>query len=133
LSRLIHSERMHPQLTPIHRLDQLDQLLSESQERPILLFKHSYTCGISAEALDEIVEHINHEAADARYAMVTVQTDRELSNLVASRLGVRHQTPQAIVVKSGRVVWSASHFHVNASEIRQALESVAGQPPAAGR
>jgi bacillithiol system protein YtxJ len=115
---------MHPELTPLHKLAQLDELLAESQTRPLLLFKHSYTCGISAEALDEIVDHLNNRALDARYAMVTVQTDREVSNAVATRLGVRHQTPQAIVVKDGRAVWTASHFHVNATEIRQALEAV---------
>jgi bacillithiol system protein YtxJ len=114
---------MHPQLTALDRLDQLDELLAESQDRPLLLFKHSYSCGISLEALDEIVDHLNQESLDARYAMVTVQTHRELSNAVASRLGIRHQTPQAIVVRDGRAVWSASHFRVNASEIRKALES----------
>jgi bacillithiol system protein YtxJ len=116
---------MHPQLTALDRLEQLDQLLTESQDRPLLLFKHSYSCGISLEALDEIVDHLNQESLDARYAMVTVQTHRELSNAVASRLGVRHQTPQAIVVRDGRAVWSASHFRVNASEIRKALETTA--------
>jgi bacillithiol system protein YtxJ len=116
---------MHPQLTSLDRLDQLDQLLAESQNRPLLLFKHSYSCGISLEALDEIVDHLNQGSLDARYAMVTVQTHRELSNAVASRLGVRHQTPQAIVVRDGRAVWSASHFRVNASEIRKALEATA--------
>jgi len=115
---------MHPELTPVHKIAQLDELLVESQTRPLLLFKHSYTCGISAEALDEIVDHLNNRALDARYAMVTVQTDREVSNAVATRLGVRHQTPQAIVVKDGRAVWAASHFHVNATEIRKALEAV---------
>ena len=113
---------MHPELTPLHQLEELEALLVESQNRPLLLFKHSYTCGISAEALDEIVEHLNRQSLNARYAMVTVQTHREISNAVASRLGVRHQTPQAIVVRNGRAVWSASHFHVNADEIHKALE-----------
>jgi bacillithiol system protein YtxJ len=115
---------MHPQLTSLHQLEQLDQLLDESRERPLLLFKHSHNCGISLEALDEIVDHLNQESLDARYAMITVQTHRDLSNAVAAKLGVRHQTPQAIVVKDGRAVWSASHFRVNASEIRKALESL---------
>jgi bacillithiol system protein YtxJ len=113
---------MHPQLTPLQHLVQLDQLLTESQHRPILLFKHSFTCGVSAEALDEIIEHLNAHALDAGYAIVTVQTHREISNEVAVRLGVRHQSPQAIVIKDGRAVWTASHFRVNAAEIRKALE-----------
>ena len=113
---------MHPQLTPLQQVSQLDQLLAESRTRPILLFKHSFTCGISAEALDEIIDHLNADALDARYAIVTVQTHRDLSNEVAARLGVRHQSPQAIVIKDGKAVWTASHFRVNAAEIRKALE-----------
>lgn len=112
---------MHPELTQLERLDELDRLLAESQARPLLLFKHSYTCGVSAEALDELVEHLNGDSLDARYAMVTVQTHRDVSNAVASRLGVRHHTPQAILVREGRAVWSATHFRINADEIRRVL------------
>jgi bacillithiol system protein YtxJ len=114
---------MHPDLTPVQHLDELDVLIAESRERPLLLFKHSYTCGTSAEALDELLDHLNAQELDARYAMVTVQTHRDISNAVAARLGVRHQTPQAILVRDGRVVWSASHFRVNAVEIARALDA----------
>jgi bacillithiol system protein YtxJ len=112
---------MHPDLRHLQHLDELDRLLDESEHRPLLLFKHSYSCGTSAEALDELVDHLNGTALDARYAMVTVQTHREISNEVASRLGVRHHTPQAILVRGKRAVWSASHFRVNAGEIRRAI------------
>jgi bacillithiol system protein YtxJ len=112
---------MHPRLTPVEHLDDLERLLAASDERPLLLFKHSYTCGISAEALDALVDHLTADADDARYAMVTVQTHRELSNAIAARLGVRHETPQAILVRHGRAVWTASHFRVNAAEIRGAI------------
>ena len=119
--QLLHWSYMHPQLTKVHQLADLDRLISESDEHPLLLFKHSYTCGVSAEALDELVDHLNVDAPTARYAIVTVQTHRDLSNAVAARLGVRHQTPQAILVRDGRAVWSASHFRVNAAEIRKAM------------
>jgi bacillithiol system protein YtxJ len=113
---------MHPDLTHLQRLDELERLLAESSRRPLLLFKHSRSCGVSAEALDELVDHLNRESIDARYAIVTVQTHREVSNAVADRLGIRHHTPQAILVREGRAVWSASHFRVSAEAIRSALE-----------
>lgn len=112
---------MHPQLKTIHGLDELDRMLAATGDRPLLLFKHSHTCGTSAEALDELVAHLNERPADASYAMVTVQTHREVSNAVARKLGVRHETPQALLVRDGRVVWSASHFHVTASAVEEAL------------
>ena len=117
---------MDLELTTLHGVQDIDRLLSDSHRRPVLLFKHSYTCGVSAEALDELRAHI--EADDARaveYAIVTVQTHRDVSNTIAQRLGVRHETPQAIIVRDGRAVWSASHFRVNAAELAKALQAAA--------
>ena len=114
---------MHPELRPVQRLDELERLLAESDTRPLLLFKHSYSCGISAEALDELVEHLNGGPASAQYAIVTVQTHRDISNAVTARLGIRHETPQAILIRGGKAVWSASHFRVNAESIEKALRA----------
>jgi hypothetical protein len=141
LSGIVTLKAMHPALKPLSGMDELDQALAASDERPLLLFKHSFTCGISAEALDELVTHLNTVASherrdepaltgrfasadrtmDAAYAMVTVQTHREVSNAVARRLGVRHETPQALLIRERRVVWSASHFRVTAQAVGAAL------------
>jgi bacillithiol system protein YtxJ len=117
---------MHPDLTQLQHIEQLDRLLSESHTRPLLLFKHSFSCGVSAEALDELIDHLNAAIVaagvpDPRYAIVTVQTHREVSNAVSMKLGVRHETPQALLVRDGRVIWSASHFRVTAEAMKQAL------------
>ena len=120
---------MHPDLTPLHGLDELDQALHESRRRPVLLFKHSYSCGISAEALDELLSHLAEKQRDARYAMVTVQTHRDVSNAIAAKLGVRHETPQVLLVRDGRVVWSASHFRVNAAAIEKAVSGAQSPAP----
>ena len=55
-------------------LDELDEMLAASGDWPLLLFKHSRSCGMSAEALDELIAHVDERPADATYAMVTVQT-----------------------------------------------------------
>ena len=123
LERLLNCLWMHPQLTALQELEELDRLLAASQERPLLLFKHSYTCGVSAEALDELVSHLNGEPADVHYAMVTVQTHRDVSNAVTKKLGVRHETPQALLIRDGRVVWSASHFRVTADAVVNAINA----------
>ncbi len=112
---------MHPELTHVHQIAELERLLAESAGQPLLLFKHSYSCGTSAEALDELLLHLESHAGLARFAMVTVQTDRAVSNAITARLGIRHETPQALLVRDGRVVWSASHFRVTADEIGRAI------------
>ena len=98
-------------------------MLAESGTRPLLLFKHSLSCGTSYEALDELIDHLNDERLPARYAMITVQTHRDLSTAVAKRLGVRHETPQALLIRDGRVVWSASHIRVTGGALESAIKS----------
>jgi bacillithiol system protein YtxJ len=120
---------MRPDLKALRYLSDLDQLLERSAQRPVLLFKHSYACGTSAEALDELIVHLDEERRhDTDYAVVTVQTHREISNAVAARLGVRHETPQALLIRDGRVVWSASHFRLTSDTVARALETHLGAP-----
>jgi bacillithiol system protein YtxJ len=113
---------MHPELTHLQHIDEFEALLTESSDRPLLLFKHSMSCGTSYEALDELIDHLNDERLPARYAMITVQTHRDLSTAVARRLGVRHETPQALLIRDGRVVWSASHFRVTGGALETAIK-----------
>ena len=129
LERLLHWLNMHPDLTAIHGIDELDRALVESSHRPLLLFKHSYSCGVSAEALDELLAHLDEKRDDARYAMVTVQTHREVSNAIAAKLGVRHETPQALLVRARPRRLVGSHFRVNADALGKALAQGPAPPP----
>jgi len=108
-------------LTHLSDLEMLEAAIAESLERPVLLFKHSRTCGISCEALDELRAHLEQGGADAAYKMITVQSHRHLSESAARRLGIRHETPQAILLRDGRPVWNASHFRITATEIDRVL------------
>ena len=110
-----------PNLTHLSDLDMLEAAIAESLERPVVLFKHSRTCGISCEALDELHEHIASGVSDAVYKMITVQSHRRLSDTAAERFGIRHETPQAIVLRDGRPVWAASHFKITAQELARVL------------
>lgn len=121
---------MQERITPITSIDDLDRIVTESAERPVLLFKHSRSCGTSAEAYDQLLEHLSDQATDqATYAVVTVQTHRDVSDAAAARLGVRHQSPQALLIRGGRVVWSASHFRVTARAIADAVTAAATTTP----
>jgi bacillithiol system protein YtxJ len=116
-------------LLQLRSVADFERALEESARRPLLIFKNSFTCGTSAAAFDELVDHMARSPADVRYAMVTVQTERAVSNAIAQRLGVRHETPQVLLVHNGRVEWSASHFRVNAVSLAQALSRLPAPPP----
>ena len=110
-------------LTHLHTVDELEAAIAESRQRPVLLFKHSRTCGISCEALDELRAHLAEPPPQAAYKLITVQSHRAVSDAASTRLGLRHETPQAILLRDGRPVWSASHFRITARELNKALQS----------
>ena len=106
-----------PLVTPLTDAADLQAAIEESRLRPVLLFKHSRNCGVSLEALDELHAHLEQADGTAAYKMVTVQTHRSLSEHTAATLGIRHETPQAILLRDGRPVWSASHFRITADTL----------------
>jgi len=117
-------------LAELRTADDLDRLLEASLTQPVLVYKHSLTCGTSAMAFEEIRDLVAGPAIGARVGVVMVQPARGVSNEIASRLGLRHETPQVLLVRDGRVVWHASHFRVTAQAIRDALVRYSNQTPA---
>lgn len=94
----------------------LAELFAESADRPVVLFKHSATCPISSGVYREVAR------LDSIVNLVVVQTDRPISDEIAERTGVRHESPQAIVLRNGRAVYHASHYDVIAEDVSAHLE-----------
>ena len=100
----------------VSKQEELDVLFEKSSEQPVFLFKHSLTCPISSGVF-EIVSGI-----DADIYLVVVQHSREISNEIAERTGVRHESPQAIIIKDSKPVYHASHYDVTAQKIEEILK-----------
>ena len=99
----------------------IDQLTNQSKDQPVVIFKHSLTCPISAAAYDQMEEF------DGRIALVEVQRAREISNEIENRLGVPHASPQVIVLRNGQVAWDASHFKITADAVAKAVREATGE------
>ena len=112
---------MH-RVTHLQETADFEAAIEESRRRPVLLFKHSRSCGVSCEALDELHTHVERTDSTAVYKVVTVQSHRTVSDHVAARLGIRHETPQAILLRDGRAVWSASHFRITADALARHID-----------
>ena len=95
--------------------------------QPAWLFKHSITCSISRAALDEVEGFLSRHP-DAALGMVTVQSQRPLSNWIATRLARVHQSPQLFLLQAGQVRWSASHWSITAAAMDQALATLLSSP-----
>ena len=100
----------------LNDVPRLDELLGQSGEQPVILFKHSDTCGISARAFREMAK------LEKPVALVTVQKARALSNEIESRFALPHETPQVLVIRDGKLAWSASHFRITADAVTRAVE-----------
>ena len=106
---------MEANFSPVSDAAALEELFARSNTEPVLLFKHSNACPISARAYSQMT------AVRTPVSIVVVQKSRDLSREVAQRTGIPHETPQALVIRNGRVVWNASHFDITADVVEQAV------------
>ncbi len=100
----------------IDNREALENLISDSKEKPVIVFKHSNSCPISSAAYREM------EKLDGEVNLLEVQTAREISRELSNITGVRHESPQVIVLRDGKAVWNASHYDVKAGAVVKALE-----------
>jgi bacillithiol system protein YtxJ len=107
---------METDFNTVRDAEALEGLFSRSNEAPVLLFKHSNSCPISAQAYKQMKQY------KGDVSIIVVQQARELSQAVEQRTGVRHESPQALVLRGGRVVWTASHFDITADAVEQAMK-----------
>jgi bacillithiol system protein YtxJ len=100
-------------LQQLTSLEQWKEALDRTSNKPLLVFKHSTSCSVSAGAHEEATHYIqDDQTGDIDYAIVHVIEDRPVSNEIAERLGVKHASPQIILVKDGEAVWDTSHWRI---------------------
>jgi bacillithiol system protein YtxJ len=113
-------------MTAMHSLDDFEAAVRRSHERPVGIFKHSLTCGRSAAALREVEAFLAHDPS-ADVSIVAVQTAAGVSREIAARFGVRHESPQALVISRGAVAWHASHSRVTRQNLAAAFAADIGR------
>ena len=106
---------MTKQFAPIADAKDLEELLARSHDEPVIVFKHSTTCPISAAAYAEM-SRVSQDVA-----MLVVQRARDLSREIETRTGVRHESPQAIILRNGEAVWNTSHWSIRAEAVEDAF------------
>lgn len=100
---------------PLDDAAEWEQLLERSNNAPIVIFKHDPYCGISSEAHQQMAR-LDHEIA-----LLDVAHHDGLSRAVAKQTGVRHESPQVLLLRNGKAAWSASHWAITADAVRNAL------------
>ena len=96
--------------------EDLDRLLAASAEQPVVLFKHDFACSISVRADWDMA------AVPGEVALIDVERQRALSQAMAAQLGVKHESPQVIVLRDGQPVYAASHWEISREAVTHAAD-----------
>ena len=90
-------------------------------EHPVLvIFKHSPLCIVSTFAREQ-VERFGRTAPSLPITVVDVMRQRPLSEGIAQQTGVRHESPQVLLVSNGRVRWHTSHAGITTAALSDAV------------
>lgn len=105
---------------PLQHLGQLDELAAFSENKPAVIFKHSTRCSVSRFALKQFENEFDLDDKVDAYFLDLLE-HRDISNEIASRFGVYHQSPQLLLIKGGKSVYDVSHSDIDAGELKEKL------------
>ncbi|MEX1239176.1 MAG: bacillithiol system redox-active protein YtxJ [Cyclobacteriaceae bacterium] len=102
---------------------QLEEIVAESKERPVLIYKHSTRCNISRATFDRLERNWNASAVGSvkRYFLDLIFY-RDISNKIAEIFQVEHHSPQILVISQGKSVLDLSHYDIDFDQIKSVLE-----------
>src|SRR4051812_18266382 len=101
-------------------LKDLDAALA-AQPGPVALYKHSTQCGISEAAIEEVQAFEEKNPAAVTIYYLDLLAHRDVSNAIAQRLGIRHESPQFIVLKDGKAATVLNHRAIRVDALAQAI------------
>ena len=105
----------HMNWNTLTTIEQLQTIDTESATQPIMLFKHSTRCSISSAALARLERGWKEAGVKPYYVDLLVY--RDLSNAIATKYGIVHQSPQVLVIKNGQAIYNESHMGIDVEEL----------------
>ena len=112
----------------LHVKQALEELLKRSHHEPVLLFKHSTQCSRSAGVIEDF-EAFEQGNPGIPCGLILVIEDRDISDEVEDRFGIRHESPQAILIVNEKPAWHASHWKITEDAIEAAFAAQSAPEP----
>ena len=106
--------------TQLTDLGQLNEIIDLSTTKPVLIFKHSTRCSISRMALKQFENEFDLEEKVTPYFLDLLE-NRSISNELATRFDVEHQSPQLILIKDSKAIYNVSHSDIQVDNLRTKL------------
>lgn len=102
---------------PLNSEAQLNLIVEKSRQKPQLIFKHSTSCGISRMVLRQFTDVYDFSVKDFDLYYLDLWAYRSLSDEVANRFQVMHQSPQLLIIRDGAVILHDSHGSINSIDL----------------
>ena len=100
-------------------LGQLTEIIELSNQQPVLIFKHSTRCSISRFALKNFENEYDFSEEELQAYFLDLLEYRSISNEIANRFEVKHQSPQILLIKDGKCIYHESHDGVEVSSLKR--------------
>lgn len=98
------------QWNPLTENGQIEAIIQNSFSQPQLIFKHSTTCSISKMVLARVEKETKPE--DIQFHYLDLLNNRQLSNYIAEKFGIPHESPQVLLIKNGKCIYNESHYGI---------------------
>ncbi|MEY4875999.1 MAG: hypothetical protein RL708_1148 [Bacteroidota bacterium] len=97
--------------------NQLDSIIKESFNKPQILFKHSTRCSISRMALSKTERNWSFSSEQISPFYLDLLEHKNISNEIANRFKVEHQSPQMLLIKDGKCVFTSTHNDIDIRDV----------------
>lgn len=101
---------------------QIDHAIEASNEKPVVIFKHSTRCGISRMVLNQFQNNADFDEDRVLLLYLDLLAHRDISDEISNRFGILHQSPQLIILRNEEVVHHSSHSAIVPSAVEQVLD-----------
>jgi bacillithiol system protein YtxJ len=112
----VKEEKVLPWI-PLNELQQLNDIETKSTTKAQVIFKHSTRCGISSMVMRQFVNAYTLAEKELDLYYLDLLNYRDISNEIASKFQVMHESPQLLVIKNGVVVAYDSHGAINTIDL----------------
>lgn len=100
------------------QMETLEEIAEDSANQPIAILKHSTSCGISRMVLRQFEQNYNLVPGSVKLYFLDLLRYRDISNKIATRFNVPHESPQLLVIKNGKTIYSASHSEIDVEKLK---------------
>ncbi len=102
--------------------EQIEKIKEESEQQPVIIFKHSTSCSISATAKNRLERQWDEAGLEnVKPYYLDLLSYRPMSNQIAAIFEVRHESPQLLLIRNGACTADWSHMSIRLDEVKKVL------------